>query len=59
MAEAADTLRQLLGAESAAVRLGAARSLLELGVRLRESVELQQELRELQEEVKALGEQRP
>jgi hypothetical protein len=41
MAEAADTLRQLLHAKSESVRLGAARSLLELGVKLRESVELE------------------
>jgi hypothetical protein len=40
MADAADMLRKLLAADSESVRLGAARSLLELGVRLRESVEL-------------------
>jgi hypothetical protein len=44
MTEAAGVLRQLLGAESESVRLGAARSLLELGVKLRESVELEQRL---------------
>jgi len=49
MAEAADVLRQLLGAETPpAVRLGAARSLLELGVRLRESVELEERVCELE-----------
>jgi hypothetical protein len=41
MAEAADTLRQLLKARSEAVQLGAARSLLELTVKLRENVELE------------------
>src|SRR5262245_17805288 len=46
MAEAADTLRQLLHAESESVRLGACRGLLELGVKLRESVELEQRLRD-------------
>jgi hypothetical protein len=44
MAEAADKLRELLTAESESVRLGAARALLELGVRLRESVELEARL---------------
>jgi hypothetical protein len=37
--EAADTLRKLLKAKSETVRLGAARSILELGVKLRESLE--------------------
>ncbi len=41
MAAAADTLRALLLAKSEAIRLGAARALLELGVKLRESVELE------------------
>lgn len=49
MSEAADVLRGLLAAESESVRLGAARSVLELGVRLRESVELEQRLRDLEE----------
>lgn len=49
MGEAADVLRQLLAAESESVRLGAARSLLELGVRLRESVELERRLAELEQ----------
>jgi hypothetical protein len=44
MAEAADKLRQLLAADSESVRLGAARALLELGVKLRESVELAERL---------------
>lgn len=42
MTQAADKLRELLDARSEAVRLGAARSLLELGVKLREAVELEQ-----------------
>ena len=49
MAEAADVLRQLLAAKSESVRLGAARSLLELGVKLRESVELEERLLALEE----------
>jgi hypothetical protein len=48
MADAADVLRQLLNAESESVRLGAARSLLELGVKLRESVELEERLAALE-----------
>lgn len=47
MTEAADTLRGLLHAESEAVKLGAARSLLEIGVKLREAVELEAEVKEL------------
>lgn len=48
MAEAAETLRALLKAESESVRLGAARSLLELGNKLRESVELEERLAALE-----------
>ena len=49
MADAADVLRQLLTAGTPpAVRLGAARSLLELGVKLRESTELEERLAELE-----------
>src|SRR5262245_20959547 len=48
MADAAATLRQLLAAESESVRLGACRALLELGVKLRESVELEERLRALE-----------
>jgi hypothetical protein len=55
MAEAADVLRHLLGAESESVRLGAARSLLELGVKLRESVELERRMEEVE---RRLGEQK-
>src|SRR4051794_16178783 len=38
MTEAADTLRKLLKAESDSVRLGASRTVVELGVKLRETV---------------------
>jgi hypothetical protein len=44
MSEAADMLRRLLRAKRENIRLGAARSLLEFGVRLRESVELEARL---------------
>ena len=60
MSEAADVLRQLLAAGSESVRLGAARSLLELGARLREGLELEQRLRELEERLSAeAGRERP
>jgi hypothetical protein len=49
MNDAADELRRLLGARSEPVRLGAARSLLELCVKLRETVELEQRLASLEE----------
>jgi HEAT repeat protein len=47
--KAADTLRNLLKAESENIRLGAARSILELGTKLRESVELEDRLVALEE----------
>jgi hypothetical protein len=53
MSEAADVLRELLTADRESVRLGAARSLLELGVRLRESVELEERLQALEDQVSA------
>ena len=49
MSEAADVLRSLLAAKSESVRLGAARSLLEIGSKLRESVELESRLQALEE----------
>jgi hypothetical protein len=49
MARAAGTLAKLLDAEKESVRLGAARALLELGVKLRESVELEQRLAALEQ----------
>jgi hypothetical protein len=44
MAEASDVLRSLLKASSDSVKLGACRAMLELGVKLRESVELAEKL---------------
>jgi HEAT repeat protein len=49
MSEAADVLRSLLAAKSETVRLGAARSLMEIGAKLRESVELEARLQALEE----------
>jgi HEAT repeat protein len=49
MAEAADVLRALLAAESESVRLGAARALLELGMRVRDAVEVDRRLRDLED----------
>jgi hypothetical protein len=47
-AAAVDTLRNLLKAKSENVRLGAARTILELSSRLRETVELEQRLQDLE-----------
>ena len=55
MADAAATLRALLGADRESVRLGAARALLELGVKLRDSVELQERLQALEKLVASKG----
>ena len=52
MTAAADTLRKLLKAEGESVRLGAARSILELGNKLRESVELEERLCALERNVR-------
>lgn len=49
--KAVDTLEALLGAESDSVKLGAARIILEAGTRLREIVELEERLAELEEQV--------
>jgi hypothetical protein len=49
MAEAATTLRRLLTAEAESVRLSAARSILEIGTRLRETVELEARLQAIEE----------
>ena len=46
--EAVATLRELLAADALAVRLGAARSILDLGRRLREALELDARLTELE-----------
>jgi hypothetical protein len=55
MSAAADTLRRLLRADKESVRLGAARALLELTVKLRESVELEQRLCALEERLNRKG----
>ncbi len=55
---AATTLLRLLEAESESVRLSAARSILELGCRLRESQEMAAQVQELREKVTALEEYR-
>ncbi len=46
--KAAETLAALLSAGSETVRLGAARSILELGAKLRESTELERRIAELE-----------
>jgi hypothetical protein len=46
---AADRLRELLQARSETVCLGAARSLIELGAKLRESAEIEQRLAQVEE----------
>jgi hypothetical protein len=57
MVEAADMLRRLLDAQSENVRLGAARTLLELGVKLRENVELEERLQALEKQLSRSGEE--
>jgi hypothetical protein len=49
MAAAAKALRGLLDCESPAVRLGAARSLLEIGMKAREALDLEERVRALEE----------
>jgi hypothetical protein len=44
MTDAADVLRTLLNAKSESVALGACRAMLELGVRLRDSIEMEERL---------------
>ncbi len=48
MVEAADTLRKLLNAGADTVKLGAARSILELGSKLHQHVELERRLAALE-----------
>jgi hypothetical protein len=48
MAEAAGVLRHLLTAESESIRLGACRAMLELGVKLRERVEMEERVKALE-----------
>jgi hypothetical protein len=55
MSEAADVLRKLLAAESESVRLGAVRSLVELYLKMRESVELEQRLTDLEQRLPVNG----
>jgi len=50
MTDAAKTLRELLACESPAVRLGAARSLIEIGVKSREAHELEERIRVLEDQ---------
>jgi hypothetical protein len=49
MAEAADALRNLLASGSDAVKLAAARAILEIGPRLRDTVEFEQRLNALEQ----------
>jgi hypothetical protein len=54
MADGAEALHELLKAESEAVRLGAAKALLELGAKLHEGIDLAQQLQELARELEEL-----
>jgi hypothetical protein len=49
MGEAAGKLRELLSAEADSVKLGAARSILQLGAELRAAVEMEERLRALEQ----------
>ena len=55
MAAAAETLRTSLDAEGESVRLGAARSILEMGNKLREAVELEERVAELEQRLAERG----
>jgi hypothetical protein len=55
MTEAASTLRGLLAAEGESVRLGAARSILELGHKLREAVEFEERIADLEQRMATSG----
>ncbi len=57
--DAATTLRKLLDAESETVRLGACRAILELGVKLRESEDLEARLAALEEQQAAMPAPQP
>jgi hypothetical protein len=54
MCAAAERLRDLLDARNESVCLGAARSMLELGIKLRELVELTEDLKELRTAVEGI-----
>lgn len=58
MADAADKLRQLLAAKSEAVQLGACRAMLELTVKLREVVDFEQRLADLERAIQKREDQR-
>lgn len=58
MVYAAKTLRRLLYAKSETIRLGAARAVIELGVKLRESVEMEARLTALEGDEGDGGDQR-
>jgi hypothetical protein len=53
MADAADTLRRLLASAADAIKLGAARSILELGAKLREAGEFEQRLLAVEQQLQA------
>ncbi len=61
-AASSEAVRTLLGLQKdtvpAAVRLGAARAILEIGMKAREIAELEVQLRELEQQVKALDQDR-
>jgi hypothetical protein len=59
MMDAAQCLRDLLRAEGESVRLNAARVLLEMGLRLREHLDLRQEIDELRQEIEEIMEKDP
>jgi hypothetical protein len=53
MADAADTLRRLLATAGDSVKLAAAKAILELGTKLRESAEFEQRLLAVEQHLKA------
>ena len=53
--EAATTLRQLLQADSESVRLNAAKAIIELGIKLRESEELAERVKQIEETIATIG----
>ena len=62
-AAAGEAVRTLLALQKEgappAVRLGAARAVLEIGIKVREMAELQADMREMEEKIKALAERPP
>jgi hypothetical protein len=56
---ASSTLGQLLKAKSETVRLGAARSILELHCRLKETAEFEQKFTQMAEEIRVLKQRHP